>query len=147
MGATRYVATGTETDFATKLSRDLDLIIITASSSSLPLDDLLSCLDVEKKCVFVGMPEEGLSNVRSQTLSGNAVSLTSSHLGNNAELRQMLQLAADKGVKPWVNVLQMKDAKKAIQAVEDNSVRYRSVLIQVSWGRERMKAGESVADD
>lgn len=130
MGAKRFVAT--TKGFEKDLQRELDLIIITASSSQLPLDELLSCLNIEKNCVFVGMPEEGLSNVTSQTLSGNAVRLTSSHLGNNAELRQMLQLAADKDVKPWVNVLQMKDAAKAIKAVEDNSVRYRSVLIQVS---------------
>lgn len=128
MGAKRFVAT--TKGFEKDLQRELDLIIITASSSQLPLDELLSCLNIEKNCVFVGMPEEGLSNVTSQTLSGNAVRLTSSHLGNNAELRQMLQLAADKDVKPWVNVLQMKDAAKAIKAVEDNSVRYRSVLIQ-----------------
>ncbi|KAI9635001.1 putative zinc-type alcohol dehydrogenase [Dioszegia hungarica] len=129
MGADRFIATENK-GFEKDLKRDLDLIIITASSSSLPLDELLSCLDIEKKCVFVGMPEEGLSNVRSQTLSDNAVSLSSSHLGNNAELRQMLQLAADKGIKPWVTVMPMKDAAKAIKAVEDNSVRYRSVLTQ-----------------
>ena len=129
MGATNFVATQ-DSGFEKDLQRSLDLIIITASSSSLPLNELLSCLNLEKNCVFVGMPEEGLSNVTSQVLSGNAVRLTSSHLGNNAELRQMLQLAADKEVKPWVNVLPMKEAAKAIKAVEDNSVRYRSVLTQ-----------------
>lgn len=139
MGAKRFVAT-TE-GFEKDLQRELDLIIITASSAQLPLDELLSCLNIEKNCVFVGMPETGLSNVKSQTLSGNAVRLTSSHLGNNAELRQMLQLAADKDVKPWVTVMQMKDAAKAIQAVEDNSVRYRSVLIQVRFPDWLMDAG------
>jgi len=129
MGATNFVATQ-NSGFEKDLQRSLDLIIITASSSSLPLNELLSCLNIEKNCVFVGMPEEGLSNVTSQVLSGNAVRLTSSHLGNNAELRQMLQLAADKDVKPWVNVMPMKEAAKAIKAVEDNSVRYRSVLTQ-----------------
>lgn len=128
MGADNFVAT--TKGFEKDLKRSLDLIIITASSSSLPLDELLSTLDIEKKCVFVGMPEEGLSTVRSQTLSDNAVSLSSSHLGNNAELRRMLQLAADKGIKPWVTVMPMKEAAKAIKAVEDNSVRYRSVLTQ-----------------
>ncbi|WVF70690.1 hypothetical protein IAT40_005483 [Kwoniella sp. CBS 6097] len=128
MGAKRFIAT-TE-GFEKDLALEFDLIIVTASSSKLPLDQLLSTLDVEKKLVFVGMPEEGLSNVTSQTLSGNAAALASSHLGNRQEAIRMLDLAAEKKVKPWVTILPMKDAAKAIKAVEDNSVRYRSILIQ-----------------
>jgi len=128
MGAKRFVAT-TE-GFAKDLALEFDLIIVTASSSRLPLDELLSTLYVNQKLVFVGMPEEGLSNVKSQTLSGNGASLASSHLGNKQEAIEMLKLAADKKIEPWINVLQMKDAAKAIKAVEDNSVRYRSILIQ-----------------
>lgn len=130
MGAKRFVAT--TPGFEKDLKRDLDLIIVTASSAQLPLDELLSTLDIEKKLVFVGMPETGLSNVRSQTLSDNAVSIASSHLGNRSEMLRMLDLAAEKDVKPWITVMPMKDAAKAIKAVEDNSVRYRSVLTQVS---------------
>jgi alcohol dehydrogenase (NADP+) len=130
MGASRFVAM--TPGFERDLQRDLDLIIVTASSSQLPLDELLFTLAVEKKLVFVGMPESGLPNVRSQTLSGNAVSLSSSHLGNKTEVIQMLELAAEKGINPWINVLSMKDAAKAIKAIENNSVRYRSVLLQVS---------------
>lgn len=129
MGAKSFVATANP-DFHKDLQRELDLIIVTASSAKLPLDELLSTLDIGKKMVFVGMPEEGLSNVTAQTLSGNGAALASSHIGNRAEVLQMLDIAAKQNVKPWVQVLQMKDAAKAIQAVEDNSVRYRSVLIQ-----------------
>ncbi|WRT65875.1 uncharacterized protein IL334_002826 [Kwoniella shivajii] len=128
MGAKRFIAT-TE-GFEKDLQFEFDLIIVTASSSKLPINELLTTLDVEKKLVFVGMPEDGLSNITSQALSGNAAALASSHLGNKQEVLQMLKLAEEKQVKPWVNVLQMKDAAKAIQAVEDNTVRYRSVLIQ-----------------
>lgn len=128
MGAKRFIAT---TDgFEKDLALEFDLIIVTASSSKLPVNELLSTLDVEKKLVFVGMPEEGLSNITSQALSGNAAALASSHIGSKVEAIKMLQLAAEKNVKPWINVLQMKDAAKAIKAVEDNSVRYRSVLVQ-----------------
>lgn len=128
MGAKRFVAT--TPGFADDLKLEFDLIIITASSSKLPLDELLSTLYINKKLVFVGMPEEGLSNVKSQTLSGNAASLASSHIGSKKEAIEMLKLAAEKKVEPWINVLDMKDAAKAIKAVEDNSVRYRSILVQ-----------------
>lgn len=137
MGAKRFVAT--TAGFEKDLQRELDLIIVTASSSLLPLGELLSTLDVQCKLVFVGMPEEGLSNVTSQTLSSNGAALTSSHLGSKPEVLRMLKLAADKKIKPWINVMPMKEAAKAIKAVEDNSVRYRSVLTQVSWAPRSTK--------
>jgi alcohol dehydrogenase (NADP+) len=128
MGAKRFIAT-TE-GFAKDLAFEFDLIVVTASSSRLPINELLSTLDIGQKLVFVGMPDEGLSNIRSQTLSGNAASLASSHIGSKKEAIAMLKLAAEKNVVPWIEVLQMKDAAKAIKAVEDSSVRYRSILIQ-----------------
>ncbi len=43
----------------------------------------------------------------------------------------MLQLAADKGIKPVIDqIMDMKDAGKAIEAVKNNNVRYRFVLKQ-----------------
>jgi alcohol dehydrogenase (NADP+) len=131
MGATRFIATenkGWEKD----LERDLDLIICTASSSNLPIDELLSTLDVECKLIFMGLPEEGIKSIKTQSMCGNAAFLGSSHLGNRAEMQSMLKLAAEKDIKPWIQVMQMKDAAKAIKAVEDGSVRYRSILVQVS---------------
>ncbi len=129
MGAKRFVATE-NAGFEKDLAYEFDLIISTANSSKLPLDELLSTLNVGCKLVFVGMPENGF-NVTSQTLSGNGAALASSHLGCKPEVLQMLQIAAEKKVKPWINVIPMKDAKKAIQAVDDTSVRYRTVLTQV----------------
>ena len=130
MGAKRFIAT--TPGFEKNLSMEFDVIIVTASSAKLPINELLSTLDVGQKLVFVGMPEEGLDKITSQALSGNGAALTSSHLGSRQEALDMLQMAADKGLKPWVNVLPMKDAAKGIKAVEDNTVRYRTVLTQVS---------------
>ncbi|KAL7419491.1 alcohol dehydrogenase [Cryptotrichosporon argae] len=129
MGAKHFVATQ-DKGFEAKLQREFDLIIVTASSASLPINELLSTLDIECKLVFVGMPEEGLANITSQALSGNAAALASSHIGSRTEALAMLKLAAEKQIKPWVNVTPMKDAAKAIQAVENGSVRYRTILVQ-----------------
>lgn len=130
MGAAHFIATDKK-DFAKGHELEFDLIVCSASSSKLPLDELFSMLDIHCKLVFVGMPEEGLQNITSQTLSGNGAALASSHIGNKQEAIQMLNLAAEKKVKPWINVIQMKDVAQAIKAVEDNSVRYRTILIQV----------------
>jgi alcohol dehydrogenase (NADP+) len=129
MGATRFVATATP-GFEKELFRELDLIVCTASSAALPISELLTTLDVGKKLVFVGLPEEGLANITSQSLMVGGTNLGSSHIGCRTEALQMLQIAADKKVKPWINVIPMKDAAKAIEAVEKSTVRYRTILVQ-----------------
>ena len=42
----------------------------------------------------------------------------------------MLNLAAEKAIKPWIEVMDMKECPSAIQRVEKNDVRYRFVLRQ-----------------
>lgn len=125
MGATRFVAT--EPGFEKDLYREFDLMICASSSSKLPLDEFLTCLDVGKKFVFVGLPDEGLSNVKSQALIWG-VALSGSHIGCRKEALDMLKLAEEKQVKPWINVLPMAKAAEAIKAIEDGTVRYRTIL-------------------
>lgn len=126
MGAKRFVVTdpGFEKDF----QREFDVIICTSSSSNVPIDALLTTLDVGKRFVFVGMPEEGIKNITSQSMAGNGVSFGSSHIGSKKEALQMLELAAKKQVKPWIKVIPMKQAAEAIKAVEDGTARYRTIL-------------------
>ncbi|RXK42588.1 alcohol dehydrogenase (NADP+) [Tremella mesenterica] len=127
MGAKHYVPT--DPGFEKGLEREFDVLICTSSSSHLPINELLSTLDVFRQLVFVGMPENGLE-ITSQALSNNGVAVASSHLGNKGEAIQMLKLAAEKGVKPWVELMPMKDAAKAMIAIEKGTVRYRTVLLQ-----------------
>lgn len=128
MGAKHYVST--DPGFEKDHFREFDVIICTSSSSKLPIDEFLSCLDVGKRLVFVGMPEEGLNNITSQSMAGAGVSLGSSHIGSKCEAIRMLEIAAEQKVKPWINVIPMKDAAKGIKAVEDGTVRYRTILTQ-----------------
>jgi hypothetical protein len=46
-----------------------------------------------------------------------------SHIASKKEIKEMLKLAAEKNVRPWVDqVLPMSEAGKAIQGVADNKV-------------------------
>jgi alcohol dehydrogenase (NADP+) len=56
--------------------------------------------------------------------------LASSHIGSKKEAIQMLKLAAEQQIKPWITTMPMKDAAKSIQLVESGKVRYRTVLVQ-----------------
>lgn len=42
----------------------------------------------------------------------------------------MLKLAAEKNIKPMIEILDMKDCGKAIDRVDKNDIRYRFVLRQ-----------------
>ena len=63
--------------------------------------------------------------------------LGSSHIGSKTEALSMLKLAAEKDVKPWIELIDMKDCSKAVERVSKgdsaylaNPVRYRFVLKQ-----------------
>lgn len=129
LGADHFIDTSNKS-FAEPLAGEIDLIISTASVANLPLADYLSTLSVHGKLMYVGMPEDPLPPIRAQQLFGNGCFLGSSHVGSKKEAIQMLQLAADKGLKTWKQVIPMKDAAKGIQAVVNNTVRFRTVLEQ-----------------
>ncbi|KAI5454536.1 alcohol dehydrogenase [Naganishia albida] len=128
MGAKHFVTT--TGDFAKEHAMSLDLIICTASNASLPLNELISCLVPQGKFVWNGMPETDWPALRSQTMAGNGAFIGSSHIGSKAEIMRMLQIAADKNIKPWITTRPMKEAAQSIEDVETGRARYRTILIQ-----------------
>jgi len=130
LGADHFIDTSKE-GFEEPLALTIDLIVSTASNvSNFPLAKYLSTLSVNGRLIYVGMPEDKLPQIASQDLAGNGCSIGSSHIGSKKEAVEMLQLAADKGIKTWKQILPMKQAKDAIMAVENNTVRFRTVLQQ-----------------
>ena len=132
LGADHFVDTSKK-GFAEPLVGEIDLIVSTASNTNkLPLSEFLSTLSVHGRLVYVGMPEDKLPQVGAQELSNNGCFIGGSHIGSKKEASQMLQLAAEKGVKAWKNVIPMKSVADGIMAIENNTVRFRTVLQQGS---------------
>ncbi|PWN91190.1 GroES-like protein [Acaromyces ingoldii] len=132
MGAKHFVATGEDKDWHTRYGRELtpfDIIISTASSNAVDLKSVMHTLQTYGSCVYVGMPEDHFE-VRAQTLAFNGCNLQGSHIGSKKEALKMLDLAAEKNVKPWIEVLDMKECAKAVARVHSNDIRYRFVLKQ-----------------
>jgi alcohol dehydrogenase (NADP+) len=127
MGADGFLATA-DKDWNTAHVMTFDLIINTASSlEGFDLDAYLSLLDVHGRWVSVGLPEgEGLT-VRTQTFLKNGCFFGSSHLGSRKETLAMLQLAADKGIRTWVEEIPISDKAlaDAMTRLHANDVRYR----------------------
>ncbi|CDS82302.1 related to alcohol dehydrogenase [Sporisorium scitamineum] len=130
MGAKQFVSTAEKPNWAEEYKKKpFDLIINTASSNAVDLVSIMSTLKVHGRLICVGMPEDEFK-VRIQNFAGNGCLMGSSHIGSKKEALQMLALAAEKNIQPWVEVIPMKDCSKAVKRVEDNDIRYRFVLVQ-----------------
>lgn len=129
LGADKYIATGEDKDWAAENARTLDLIICTVSSEKMPMTEYLSLLKVGGTFIQVGAPDGGnLPPINAFTLIANGIKVGGSLIGTPQEIEEMLQLAADKGIKPWIEVRPMKEANQAIIDFEKGLPRYRFVL-------------------
>ena len=89
-------------------------------------------LYVHGRLINVGIPDvdQPMPRLHAFDLVPNGAYIGGSAIGSKRECMEMLKLAAEKGIKPWIEELPMKDAGKAIQGVAENKVRYRYVLAQ-----------------
>ena len=118
-------------DFAKPLKHSLDLIVSTRDvAASFDLAPYLSMLWVGSSLISVGLPDEPLPQFKPAAFMPNSSKLGGSHIGSKKEAMEMLELAAKKGVKPWIETMPMSRAKEAVEGVKDNKVRYRYVLVQ-----------------
>ncbi|KAI9650378.1 hypothetical protein NHQ30_000391 [Ciborinia camelliae] len=129
MGANRFIATDEEPDWATKYANSLDLIICTIASPKLPLQSYLNLLKYKGKFIQVGAPEDTIPGFNMFSLILKKLTIGSSLIGSPHEIKDMLALFAEKGVKTWVNTVPMKDANQAILDLDDGKARYRYVLV------------------
>ena len=65
----------------------------------------------------------------------SGIKVGGSAIGPPAEIRKMLQLAADKKIKPWVQQRPMSDANNAILDLKAGKARYRYVLVNENYGK------------
>ncbi|KAH8079866.1 GroES-like protein [Filobasidium floriforme] len=136
LGADKFIATG-DKDFAktagfgaANKGREFDFILSCADSNAIPLDQFLPLLKVGGRMTTVGLPDQPFS-IAGFAFAGNSAAFGGSHLGSKKEMLEMLDLAAEKNIKPIIHeVLPMSRAGDAIEGVAKNTVRYRYVLKQ-----------------
>lgn len=92
------------------------------------IDD--SNLQVHGRWISVGLPEGAGSLIKTQDFMDNGCLIGASHLGSRKETLAMLDLAAEKGIKSWVEEVQIgeKELSEAVQKLRRNDVRYRFTL-------------------
>ncbi|KAL2869687.1 NAD(P)-dependent alcohol dehydrogenase [Aspergillus lucknowensis] len=129
MGASKYISTDEDKDWVQENKRTLDLIVCTVSSSKMPISDYVSLLKRDGTFVQVGNPEDGSLTIPAPVLIMNSAKLGGSLIGSPEVIREMLALAAEKNVQPWIEERPMTEANKAIVDMNDGIARYRYVLV------------------
>ncbi|KAI1739522.1 zinc-binding dehydrogenase [Xylaria scruposa] len=134
LGADEYIATDEDQDWHKKHAASLDVIVCTVSSAKMPLTKYLNLLKRGGEFVQVGAADKGeFPEVSVFTLLMNGVKITGSSTGAPWEIKQMLQLAADKKIKPWVQERPLKEANQAILDMGEGKARYRYVLVNENF--------------
>ncbi|CAK4033794.1 zinc-binding alcohol dehydrogenase [Lecanosticta acicola] len=128
LGADDFIATGEE-GWDTKNAGTLDLIISSVSSPKMPLAGYLQLLAFKGRYVQLGIPENPLPAFMAAALVMKKATMTGSLIGSPAEIEEMLQLAADKQVKAWIQEVPMKEANQALLDFEAGKPRYRFCLV------------------
>lgn len=129
LGVDDFIAIAEDEDWASKYAQSLDLIISTASSSKMPIVQYCGLLRFRGTFIQLGAPEDGALQIPAFVLIVKGLKLGGSLIGSPDEIREMLALAAEKSVKPWVQERPMKDANQAILDMDNGAARYRYVLV------------------
>lgn len=67
----------------------------------MPLSAYLSTLGIHGQFVIVGIPDKPALNLTAWDFNPNGCFVGGTRIGSKVEAIEMLQLAADKGIKPW----------------------------------------------
>ncbi|PSK74818.1 hypothetical protein CJJ07_005410 [Candidozyma auris] len=131
-GADGFVATAEESDWSDKYHDKFDLILNCASRvEGFVLDQYLNILKVDGRFVSVGLPPvKDKFELSPFTFLSNGGSFGSSLLGSKSEALEMLNLAAEKGIKPMIEKIPISEegCNEALTRCDSGDVRYRFVF-------------------
>ncbi|KAM0262617.1 hypothetical protein ACHAQJ_001662 [Trichoderma viride] len=130
LGAKDVIMT-TDKDWSQAWKAKFDFIMnCTDVTDKFDMSTYLSLLKPGGEFHMVGIPDKPLPKMSAGIFAGGAPKLTGSHLGNHQEMEALLKLAAEKGVQPWVEVMDISEhnCKLAFEKQKDNTFRYRCTL-------------------
>ena len=109
------------------LNKYLDIIICTSDDKNQDWGKLLRLVRPRGTVVIIALPEAPLPIPAFELLS-HEVALAGSAIGSADAVREMLQFAADKNVRPWIERMSMSDPNAAVKHLMEGRPRYRIVM-------------------
>jgi len=118
------------------VTRQFDLILVTAAYPGIDWDNLLSLCKVRGKVVLVGAPEEDVHFAPFSILMGSK-NFCGSVIGSTGTIQEMLNFCSRNDVRPVIQKLPMHQVNEGVEAVRSGTVRYRIVLENGEGTRDR----------
>lgn len=131
LGAKEFICTQ-DKEWAKPWAFTFDFILNTADMThTFDLAEYMSTLVVNGTFHNVGLPDQPLPQLQAQSFLANGANIGASHIGSRPEMISMLKLASEKGVKPYIQTVDVSEqgCKEAVERVKVNDVRYRFTLI------------------
>lgn len=129
LGANDYIATESETNWAEKYAKSLDVIICTVSSADMPLNKYLGLLRTGGHFCQVGMPDDPLPALEIFGLVERKISIHFNDIGSVKETEELLEFVTRENIQPLIETRKMDDVNKVLKEMEAGSARYRYVLV------------------
>ncbi|KAI8991822.1 chaperonin 10-like protein [Mycotypha africana] len=101
LGATDFIVLNSDGDFDDKYKRTLDMLVVCGSGRSTNWGKLTEFIKPRGKMILLDVPEEPIVLPPASFIYQN-ISLIGSFVGSNDDLKDMLALAAQTGVRPWI---------------------------------------------
>jgi alcohol dehydrogenase (NADP+) len=130
LGATGFINTRSE-NWAEPHKFKFDYLINCANATDkFNLSDYFSILKVNGIFHNVGFPNNPINNLQVQIFAPTGCYFGASHIGNRPEMIAMLDLAAKKGVKSWVETIDISEegCAQAVKRLDANDIKYRFTL-------------------
>ncbi|GMK53434.1 hypothetical protein CspeluHIS016_0100200 [Cutaneotrichosporon spelunceum] len=129
LGADHYVATGADLKADLKAhARSVDLVICTINPPTLDIEAYASIVKPEGTFCLVGIVLNPLQISALQLITGT-FAIAGSNISSPGDLRELLVLAGEKNIEPWVTKWKWEDMNKAIVNSNEGKAMFRNVLV------------------
>jgi len=125
LGASRFIATK-GTDELAKAANSFDFILATASAG-VDWAGLVNALRPGGELVICGAPEAKIE-LFAASLIGKEKTVRGGRTGSPSDIAKMVDFSARHGIKPLVELFDMKDVNRALEYMESGKPRFRVVL-------------------
>ncbi|GMM57376.1 hypothetical protein DAKH74_039920 [Maudiozyma humilis] len=130
LGADHYIATKEEPDWAKTYDDTLDLVVVCAGSlTDIDFNALPTVMKVNGKIVSIAAPDAS-EKLTLSPIGLMGVSISNSAIGSMKEVDQLLKLASEKNIKPWIETVPMSEEGlgEVFARMDKGDVKYRFTM-------------------
>ncbi|KAL9045154.1 MAG: hypothetical protein Q9214_001763 [Letrouitia sp. 1 TL-2023] len=131
LGAKEFISSK-EQDWHKPWAFTFNFMLNTADATDkFDLPAYMSTLAVNGEMHHVGLPDNDMPPFAAQAFTPNGCKMGGSHIGSRPEMIKMLDLAAEKKIKPMIETIPISETgcRDATRNVKHNNVRFRHTLI------------------